>query len=106
MGNRVSISFRNGDEESVALFSHWDGMSLVDKAKKYVQKLHRERKAGTVLMPLDRMEPRTVMVDFIRHMTKNMGTIDSNYYLGVDDSDGDNGDNGHHTISLEREENP
>ena len=102
MGDRVSISFKNKDEESVALFSHWGGMSFVKIAQQYAVDL-KKSKEGKTLMPLDRLEPQTVMVDFIRYLFKEIVSTDeveSNYYLGKDKDSGDNGDNGHFTIEL------
>ena len=52
-------------------------------------------------MPLDRLEPGTVMVDFIREYTKDLKIVNSNYYLAKSDEEGDNSDNGHWTIDLE-----
>jgi hypothetical protein len=103
MGNRVSISFINGDEESVALFSHWDGVTLAEEAKNYVKLLKSELTPDKVVLPLDRLEPNTVMVDFIKtFMNKELGDkrVASNYYLGKDGNDGDNSDNGHFKIDL------
>ena len=40
MGDRVSISFKNGSEESVALFSHWGGLDFVKTAEKYIEMFH------------------------------------------------------------------
>ena len=57
-------------------------------------------------MPLDRLEPGTVLVDFIRWMAghelagADRQRITSNFYLGTDESDGDNSDNGHVFIDL------
>jgi hypothetical protein len=99
MGNRVSISFVNGNEESVALFNHWDGMEFVSIARNYAKELQKEV-GSKVLDPLDRLEPNTVMVDFIRHITQNMTRVSSNLYLGKDSNDGDDSDNGHHKINL------
>ena len=98
MGNRVSISFRKNDEESVALFCHWGGMEFVEEAREYVLALKAERKGST--QPLDRLEPGTVMVDFIREITKGKDRVTSNLYLGKDERGGDNSDNGHHFIAL------
>ena len=95
MGDRVSIQFKNGKEVSVVLFSHWDGMHFVKQAKEYVKKLNQNE--GT---PLSRLEPQTVMVDFVREITKDLEVVDSNYYFGFDSNDGDNSDNGHHIINL------
>jgi len=106
MGDRVSISFIKDGEESVAFFSHWDGLHLVDAAKKYVKDLMKELASSSdgVGYPLSRLEPQTIMVDFIRAYfsspTRLQGRVWSNYYLGVDKSDGDNSDNGHHEITL------
>ena len=102
MGDRVSISFKHGTEESPVLFNHWEGMGFVQLAKDYVidlKKVLATRKSkGTY--PLDRLEPGTVMVDFIRHITEDMDRVDSNLYLGKTEADGDNSDNGHFTIDL------
>lgn len=98
MGDRVSVQFdRNGDK-SVVLFSHWGGMELVKEAKKYVKLLKEERKGQ--MMPIDRFEPATVMVDFVRWLTKDMERVESDYYIVGSTSEGDNGDNGHHIIKL------
>ena len=49
--------------------------------------------------PLDRFEPRVVIVDFVlRYIDK--GPVTSNYYLGRHEEDGDNSDNGHHVIEF------
>jgi len=96
MGDRVSISFKNGDWESVTLFSHWGGTEFVEDAQEYAAALPRDRRAA----PLDRREPDTVMVDFIRHITKNLVKVDGDLYLGADPSCGDNSDNGHYIIKL------
>ena len=101
MGDRVSISFKMGEDESVALFSHWGGMGFVDRAQDYVNDLHKStpRNPG-ITHPLDRLEPETVMVDFIRHITKGMERVSSDLYIVKDSSYGDNSDNGHHVIDL------
>jgi hypothetical protein len=99
MGDRVSIQFVNGAEKSVVLFSHWNGMDFVDGAKAYARELCAEM-IGTISDPLGRLEPATVMVDFISNQLSGNGRIRSNFYLGVDENDGDNSDNGHHKIDL------
>lgn len=103
MGDRVSIQFEHDGEKSVVLFSHWGGMEFVETAQMYVKELREERK-GTSVNPLDRLEPRTVMVDYIRHLMRGRSVderIESDLYLGVDENDGDNSDNGHHIIHLD-----
>jgi len=106
MGDRVSISFVQGDWESPALFSHWGGIEFVEYALKYTIDLAK-RKRGKTFNPLDRLEPQTVLVDFIRHITKNEKEIDGDLYLGKDSNDGDNSDNGHYQIILpDKEKNP
>lgn len=100
MGDRVSVQFVNKNDSSVVLFSHWGGMSFVEKAKKYAQDLKREV-IGKEFWPLDRLEPQTVMVDFIRHMTQGLEKVENDLYLGRTETDGDNGDNGHFEIPLD-----
>ena len=98
MGDRVSISFKNGEDESVVLFSHWGGRALVEDAQMYAEELALEMIGDS--SPLDRLEPDTVMVDFIRHITKDMGRVVCDFYLGKIPDDGDNSDNGHFLIDL------
>lgn len=101
MGDRVSISFKTGDEESVVLFCHWGGMEFVKQAKAYAKELIQEVGSCQV-NPLERLEPNTVMVDFIRYHLDSASRVMSNYYLGKDSEDGDNSDNGHHVIELSK----
>lgn len=100
MGDRISIQFKNRDELSVCLFSHWDGQQLLDKVYEYTQSL-KQITNDSISKPLDRLEPQTIMVDFIRFLTKDMKIVKSNYYLGRDEYDGDNSNNGNFIINLE-----
>lgn len=113
MGDRASVSFSNSQkdfkgnpipnadrERSVVLFSHWGGMDFVNEAYRYAREL-KARVKGKHFNPLDRLEPGTVMVDFIRHITEGEEVIESNLYLGATEEDGDNSDNGHHDIQLD-----
>ena len=96
MGDRISIQFVKDADQSPVFFSHWQGTSLLNDVESYLDE------------PLDRLEPRTVMVDFIRWMAERELTgahikrhrITSNFYLGKDSEDGDNSDNGHVEIDL------
>ena len=100
MGDRASVSFKTGDKESVALFSHWGGMEFVNKAREYADQLKKSRSGE--MYPLDRFDPQTVMVDFIRHLTKDIGIVTSDLYLGKDGDDGDNSDNGHTVVEFKK----
>jgi hypothetical protein len=106
MGDRISISFRKDGEESVAFFSHWDGLGFVKGAEEFAVYLKSFIASGSVpgSMPLGRLEPNTVMVNFVAAVAKGAeetgGWVMSNYYLGKDPNDGDNSDNGHHVIDL------
>lgn len=104
MGDRASISFTNGGEESVAFFSHWDGAMLFTRATEYAEELCNEilDAPPKVSYPLHRLEPQTVMLDFIRWYFKDgiAPRISGSYYLGKDDTDGDNSDNGHFQVDL------
>ena len=72
MGDRVSIAFRNdgwqGDDDGVTLFHHWGGAEFPQVALHYARELKREMSARphNISDPLSRLEPRVVMVDFIR----------------------------------------
>jgi len=86
----ISISFSLGgdklgtdeDDHSVALFSSEDGIGLVKLASAYLSELKeyadRDCASDTAL---ERLEPQTVMVDFIRHLTSPLKRIGWNYSL-------------------------
>jgi hypothetical protein len=103
MGNTISLQFVNGADESVVLFSHWDGRELLEEAQLYVKELKEENRNKNN-SPLEKLEPQTVMVDFIRHLTrfltKNEQRVESNYYLRASSTEGDNTNNGHWKIDL------
>ena len=99
MGDRASISFKQGGYESVILCNHWGGRKFQEAANEYTKELIAE-KEGKYSNPLDRLEPSTVMVDFIRHITKGMERVDSDLYLGKDESEVDNSDKGNYIIEL------
>lgn len=102
MGDRISISFVNGREESVTLFSHWAGRSFLNQVQKYLKELHTEieNNKSNIEEPIHRLEPQTAIVDFIRWLTKDSERVTSDLYLGKDANDGDNSDNGHFAIDL------
>lgn len=100
MGNRISIQFVNGTEESVVFFSHWDGEGLIEAVDNYIFR-NKKRLSGS-MNPINRREPDTVLVDFISQYLGGK-VIDSNYYLGRTVNDGDNSDNGHWIYDLSDE---
>lgn len=96
MGDRISIQFENGGEKSIVLFSHWGGRNFLKEAKEYIKNLPKKDSYS----PLSRREPQTIMVDFVRHITKSFDRIDGDFYFGATENDGDNSDNGHFIIKL------
>jgi hypothetical protein len=103
MRDSISISFKNGKSESVALFNHWGGKEFLEEAKDYANRLIMDIETNNKDMfsvPLDRFEPCTVMVDFIRDVTFGQSRVKSSLYLGKDGLDGDNSDNGHYVIEF------
>ena len=57
MGDRVSISFKNGSEESVVLFNHWGGRGFPEEAKRYVADLRSwiKKNSEGISKPLTRL---------------------------------------------------
>ena len=106
MGDRISIQFVNNDDKSVVFFDHWAGRSLLQEAQDYLAELNAEKSDNNISMPLDRREPSVVMVDFIAWRAIKHGynpplkRIQGSWYLGVDENDGDNSDNGHWCIDV------
>ena len=74
MGARISIQFKKDKEKSICLFAHWGGIELVQKVVTYLKELKTEHESqhSQIVEPLDRMEPNTVIVDFIRYITKQL----------------------------------
>jgi hypothetical protein len=106
LGDRVSISFQgklseDWTEESPALFSHWRGMGFVEEATEYLKNLKAEAKKEGESLPLYRLEPATVMLDFIRHIASKEKRITNDLYICKSQEEGDNSDNGHWTINLQ-----
>ena len=105
MGDKISFSFVNDNWESIAYFDHWGGKYILPIVEEYYKWLVEElgdRRDGMGFSPIDRLEPCTVMLDFIRWKHKDDELIDSRYYLGKDGDDGDNSDNGHWVFDLEK----
>ncbi len=107
MGARASVSFRDMHEESIVVFSHWGGDEFLQDAEDYIQELRNDIAEGEVSKssPLARLEASRVVIDFIRHITKNLKRVDSDLYLGQTESDGDNSDYGHKCIDLRHDRN-
>tara|TARA_R110002110_G_scaffold71594_3_gene191194 strand:+ start:662 stop:1093 length:432 start_codon:yes stop_codon:yes gene_type:complete len=131
MGDRVSISFKDKEENSVCLFHHWGGEYFPKYAfnwfKGLKEKTENEKKTkGT--NPITRFEPRSMLAQFIGHMAQTqtpdfkecMGfeqvdgkseyskpiysndLLSHSIYLGKGPNDGDNSDNGHFTIDINK----
>ena len=102
MGDRISIQFENGEEQSVVLFNHWGGKEFADVAMDYAIQLNEDIKTGKIAQytPLGRLEPQTVMVDFVRYITDGKLRVETSLYFGATENDGDNSDNGHIIIDL------
>ena len=101
MGDAVSISFKNGNNESVALFCHIGGKLFVEFAEFYGKQLREKSnswlaKDASIL----RQEPNVAMAEFIRFATSDNSAAELCLYLGKDHEDGDNSDLGHHVIDL------
>jgi len=108
MGDRISFSFKDRRNESVAFFAHWSGMSMLESVEEYYKQLMEWIPEDNSTYPLYRLEPETVMTDFIlwffagRWDDEPYERVYTGYYLGKDHTDGDNSDNGHFVFDLEK----
>ena len=102
MGDRVSISFKNGSEESVTLFSHLGGLDFVETARDFVRglvvKKHARGQGSDARFVL---YPQEAMTQLIRHIIETDPDSWEDCYLGKDGDDGDNSDNGHWALDLD-----
>ena len=123
MGDRVSIQFQDPDgEKSVALFHHWGGRWFAHfTAAWYIgyKKSVKQEVGLSQGTPVTRCEARNVLVQYISQLSKfrNMrGLVGFNsdngpvysdvflshsLYLGKDERDGDNSDNGAYIIRTD-----
>ena len=71
MGNRVSVSFKKDDRESVALFNHWGGEEFAIQTRNwfrtYKTKLSvtEEKDVLNGTDPITRFEPQNLMVQHL-----------------------------------------
>ena len=55
MGDRISIQFKNGDDMSPIICSHWGGKSFLNTVLEYTKTLRTEMQ-GKSIDPLNRLE--------------------------------------------------
>ena len=78
----------------------------MEEAQDYLVELNAETPDGRISMPLDRRAPSVVMMDFIvwraiKHdYNPPLHRVRGSWYLGLDENDGDNSDNGHWCIDV------
>lgn len=70
MGDRICLTFTDGKSFSPTLYSHWDGMDLIDWARDFYNIYCKEV----------RTEPENWMVNFIAYLTQGR-VKDGNLYL-------------------------
>lgn len=100
MGDRASVSFSCNGKESIILNSHWGGREFQDAAAEHGKRLVERAAKKKGVMPIDRLEPDVVMVDFIRELTKDMDIVDGDYRVARSVDEVDNSDHGHLTVDL------
>ncbi len=95
MGDRVSVSFKTGEERSVVVCSHWGGKQFAQKALDFATDLIARRPSeGGMSTPLTRREPCRVVASFL-------ATLEEDECYVVTDRQGcDDSDNGHYTIAF------
>lgn len=74
MGDRICLTFVNGEARSPVLYAHWDGKELLDRAGEFWE----------MYRGLIRTEPANWMVNFIIWL-RDGDVIDGNYYLYPDE---------------------
>ena len=114
-------------DKSVVLFHHWGGEWFPKLAKEWIKNhnlLLANDRQNNASCPISRMDVDNLMMQFIRFLAnesefdsswgvniawesfdthtlpKNKNYFTSSVYLGKDENDGDNSDNGHHEIEV------
>ena len=129
MGDRVSIQFKDNDgDKSPVLFHHWGGTYFPKFALAWFRELKGRLKQNDY-DPITRLESRNMLIQFISHLKsreelrecigfeKNEEGKDifdkpiysdellsHSIYLGTNENDGDNSDNGHYVIYTQKDE--
>jgi len=98
MGDRISISFKNKYEESIAFFEHNRGLSLINDVRAFIGELN-QRIPQQEHDPISRREPSWIIPLFVSWYFKRHP--DNDVYLVQNKEGGDNSDNGHFTYSFE-----
>lgn len=101
MGDRISISFKNGNRESVWIYSHWGGQGFLDVAKEFMDGLiekQDQEENPHIITPLDRCEVEYIVPAFVMFIAaKHPEERDIHI---CDAGDGDDSDNGHFTCNV------
>ena len=129
MGDRVSIQFKDNDEDkSPVLFHHWGGTYFPKFALTWFRELKSKLKQNDY-DPITRLESRNMLVQFISHLKSREELrecigfekdeqekdifnkpiysdelLSHSIYLGTNENDGDNSDNGHYVIYTQKDE--
>ena len=120
MGDRISVQFCQrvkhfgsnviNMEKSVVLFNHWQGIAFAEQTLKWAidfQERMKQQRLPNFSNPITRMDPQHMMIQYIMslstdsiHYKYGEGFFSTACYLGKDEKDGDNSDNGHFEIWL------
>ena len=128
MGDRVSIQFQDSDgDKSPVLFHHWGGMFLPKFASNWIRNFKKRLNIqDNVSDPTTRLEARSLIVQFIADLKRHQDfhecvgfekdeegksiynipiysddLVSHSLYLGADENEGDNSDNGHFVIDTD-----
>lgn len=75
MGDRICLTFTDGEEKSPTLYAHWDGYDLIESARDFYITFHDEI----------RDEPSNFMFNFVAFIS-NGNVQDGGYYLYPDEN--------------------
>ena len=129
MGDRVSISFKDhDDDESIVLFHHWGGVDFPKLALEWFKIFKKDINSTAkknYSNPTTRFGARNIMAQFVGYLSSRsdmkecMGfekdkkgeslynkpiyhqeNLTHSLYFGKDKNDGDNSDNGHYVINT------
>ena len=83
MGDRVSISFKDEDEDSVCLFHHWGGVEFPKYAFDWFKGLKEKTGKTKNSNPITRFEPRSMLAQFICHIAQTPGFKECMGFIGL-----------------------
>jgi hypothetical protein len=100
MGDRISISFKDSNENSIVFCDHWGGRHLINDVNEFIKTMDLKY-PRTHSTPQTRREPSWMMPLFVAFYYRKYPNGEE-VYLVQDEGQCDNSDRGHFTYDFDK----